>query len=82
MAKVINWDNDTTSGLVSVGTHSLFLRAAGPNRKAGVPVVIVEAGMGDSSLTWMAVARLVAHLYIRPVRTGEEREQFIGTKRL
>jgi len=56
----VDWNKDTTSALVSIGTHSLFLRAAGPPRQPGVPVVVVEAGLGDSSVSWTAVARHVS----------------------
>ncbi|OKL63645.1 hypothetical protein UA08_00504 [Talaromyces atroroseus] len=48
------------SGLVSVGTHSLFLSVAGPPREALKPVVLVEAGIADCSNAWPALVRLVS----------------------
>ena len=54
------WQSIDLSGLVSIGTHSLFLRASGPLRNPGEPAIIVESGLGDDGLTWAAVARLVS----------------------
>jgi pimeloyl-ACP methyl ester carboxylesterase len=48
------------TGLVSVGTHSLFLRVSGPPREPQKPVVIVEAGFSDCSTAWPAVERFVS----------------------
>ena len=50
----------STQGLVSIGTHSLFLSAAGPPRAPSQPVVIIEAGQGDSSEAWPAVMREIS----------------------
>ena len=60
MASSIDWTIDDTEGLVSVGTHSLYLRAAGPVRSPGTPAVIGIAGLGDSSVSWTAVLRLIS----------------------
>lgn len=60
MASSIDWTVDNTEGLVSIGTHSLYLRAAGPVRSPGTPAVIGIAGLGDSSVTWTAVQRHVS----------------------
>jgi pimeloyl-ACP methyl ester carboxylesterase len=60
MASSIDWTVDDTEGLVSIGTHSLYLRAAGPLRSPGTPAVIGIAGLGDSSVSWTAVLRLIS----------------------
>ncbi len=72
MPSSVDWTVDDTKGLVSIGTHSLYLRAAGPVRSPGTPAVIGIAGLGDSSATWTAVLRHVstfARAYIYD-RTG------------
>ncbi|KAE9366549.1 alpha/beta-hydrolase [Stipitochalara longipes BDJ] len=53
------WEKGECEGVISIGTHSLFLSVAGPERLQGQPLVIVEAGMGDGSLWWKAFQRLV-----------------------
>ena len=60
MASSVNWPTDDTEGLVSIGTHSLYLRAAGPVRSPGTPAVIGIAGLGDSSVTFTAVLRHIS----------------------
>lgn len=44
----------------SIGSHSLFLRVSGPPRHPGDPVIIIEAGHSDGSLTWPAVQRHIS----------------------
>ncbi|KAG0652882.1 hypothetical protein D0Z07_0411 [Hyphodiscus hymeniophilus] len=56
----IDWNGDSTSSLVSIGTRKLFLRAQGPPRLLGQPVVVVEAGIGDDHRTWTAVSALIS----------------------
>ncbi|KAE9371776.1 alpha/beta-hydrolase, partial [Stipitochalara longipes BDJ] len=48
------------SSPVSLGSHSLFLRASGPPRLPSQPVVIIEAGLGGTSSEWVAVVRLLS----------------------
>lgn len=60
MASSVDWTVDDTEGLVSIGTHSLYLRAAGPVRSPGTPVMVGIAGLGDSSVTLTAVLRHVS----------------------
>ncbi|KAF2725553.1 alpha/beta-hydrolase [Polychaeton citri CBS 116435] len=48
------------NGLVSIGTHSLYLRAAGPARSLGTPAVILVAGLGDTCASSSAVARHIS----------------------
>lgn len=56
----------THSGLVPVpldpsqSSLLLYLSAAGPPRRAGEPVVIIEAGLYSSSNEWVAVQRLLS----------------------
>ncbi|KAH8690163.1 Alpha/Beta hydrolase protein [Talaromyces proteolyticus] len=72
MATAVDWNLHDTGGLVSIGTHSLYLRAAGPVRSTGTPAVICIAGLGDNSVSWTAVLRHVsvfARCYIYD-RTG------------
>ncbi|CAM1507455.1 Fc.00g070960.m01.CDS01 [Cosmosporella sp. VM-42] len=52
-----DWLKGTHSGLISVGGHDLFLRADGPDRLPGQPVVILESGLGGSSVSWPLVIR-------------------------
>ncbi|KAK2595010.1 hypothetical protein QQS21_007264 [Conoideocrella luteorostrata] len=56
----IDWSVDSTSGLVSIGTHSLYFRAAGPARSTATPAVILISGLGDASVGWAAVMRHVS----------------------
>jgi pimeloyl-ACP methyl ester carboxylesterase len=72
MASSVDWEIENTNGFVSIGTHSLYLRVAGPVRSPGTPAVIGIAGLGDSSVSWTAVMRHVssfARMYIYD-RTG------------
>lgn len=47
-------------GLVSIGTHSLFLTTSGPPRAPSQPVVIIEAGHSDCTVSWPAVMRAIS----------------------
>jgi pimeloyl-ACP methyl ester carboxylesterase len=47
-------------GLVSIGTHSPFLTTSGPPRTPSQPVIIVEAGLSDCSVSWKAVVREIS----------------------
>ena len=49
------WEIETKSGLVSIGTHRLYLSASGPSRKPGWPVVIFITGGG---------APVIAHTHL------------------
>jgi pimeloyl-ACP methyl ester carboxylesterase len=55
-----DWNSGSHSGLLSIGTHSLFLTASGLLRSGGAPAVIIEAGAGDHDLSWAAVVRLIS----------------------
>ncbi|KAK7415751.1 hypothetical protein QQX98_005664 [Neonectria punicea] len=52
-----DWLHGTRSGLISINGHDLFLRADGPDRVPGEPVVILESGLGGSSVSWPLVTR-------------------------
>lgn len=52
-----DWLNGNYSGVISVDGHDLFLRADGPHRVPGQPVVILESGLGGSSVSWPLVTR-------------------------
>jgi pimeloyl-ACP methyl ester carboxylesterase len=72
MTSSIDWNVDNAKGLVSIGTHSLYLRTAGPARSPGTPAVVCIAGLGGTSVDWIAVLRHVsafARCYIYD-RTG------------
>lgn len=55
-----DWSASETDGLVSISTHSLYLRAAGPARSPGTPAVILISGLGDASVSWSAVMRHIS----------------------
>jgi len=48
------------SGQISIGTHSLHLAISGPPRRASEPLVVVSAGAGDITASWLPVSRLVS----------------------
>jgi len=56
----IDWNTANTMGLVQIPTHKMFLRAAGPARKPGEPVVIVEGGHGSASCHYVVIAKQIA----------------------
>ncbi|KAK2624986.1 hypothetical protein QTJ16_005355 [Diplocarpon rosae] len=52
------------SGLVSIGSHSLWLTVAGPDREPGEPVVLIIQGLASCAASWAAVIRLLS-VFIR-----------------
>lgn len=52
--------NGDHEGMVSIGSYSLYINVAGPERRPGEPLVIVVAGMGDSHWSWKGVQRLAS----------------------
>jgi len=55
------WIDSTHSGEVSVGPHSLFLRASGiPRTSPSTAAIIIEAGLGGTTSEWVAVSRLIS----------------------
>ncbi|PGH12814.1 hypothetical protein AJ79_04038 [Helicocarpus griseus UAMH5409] len=55
-----DWNKDSLSSLVSIGTHKLFLSISGPPRQAEDPVVIVFAGAGETTRSFVELERLVS----------------------
>ncbi|MCJ1438118.1 hypothetical protein MMC27_007505 [Xylographa pallens] len=53
----VDWQSGDKSGLVSIGTHKLFVKIAGPTRKPGDPLVLVVTGLGSSISSWPSVVR-------------------------
>ncbi|KAK6065377.1 hypothetical protein SCUP234_12580 [Seiridium cupressi] len=51
----VDWNTDKESGFVAIHNRDIFLGAQGPPRRPGQPVIICEAGHGDSSYVWAAV---------------------------
>jgi pimeloyl-ACP methyl ester carboxylesterase len=55
----IDWDKGDKSGLVSIGSHKLYLSVSGPDRKPGQPIAILMQGLGSTIDEWVAVRELV-----------------------
>lgn len=53
--RITDWNSGDKSGMVSVGTHRLFLSVSGPDRKPGDPVIILMQGLGSTIGEWEAV---------------------------
>jgi len=47
--------DDPRGGLVDVGGRRLYLWCTGPDAGAGGPTVVLEAGLGNDSMVWLAV---------------------------
>ena len=61
MATVLNkWEtSEKTTGLVSIGTHELYVSASGPIRKPGEPLLIVFPGANAACESWKPVSSLL-----------------------
>ena len=60
MAKPPNiWSTSRKSGLVSIGTHKLYVSTSGPNRMPGDPLLIVFPGAGAACDAWEPVSSLI-----------------------
>ncbi|KAJ5647870.1 hypothetical protein N7490_004242 [Penicillium lividum] len=55
----IDWDKGDKDGLVSIGSHNLYLSVSGPDRKPGEPIVVLMQGLGSTIDEWVAVRKLV-----------------------
>ena len=55
----IDWDKGDKDGLVTVGSHNLYLSVLGPDRKPGEPIVVLIRGLGSAVDEWVAVRKLV-----------------------
>lgn len=54
-----DWDKGEKDGMVSIGTHKLYLSASGPDRKPREPVIVLMQGLGSTIAEWVAVRRQV-----------------------
>lgn len=60
MAKPLcNWTSSEKTGLVSVGTHRLYVSTSGPVRMEGDPLLIVFPGANAACQSWDPVSSLV-----------------------
>ncbi|KAI2733363.1 hypothetical protein CBS147332_378 [Penicillium roqueforti] len=55
----VDWDKGDNDGLVTVGSHNLYLSVSGPDRKPGEPIVVLMQGLGSTVDEWIAVRKLV-----------------------
>ncbi|KAJ5404458.1 alpha/beta-hydrolase [Penicillium cosmopolitanum] len=55
----VDWDKGDKDGLVTVGSHNLYLSVSGPGRKPGDPIVVLMQGIGSTVDEWIAVRKLV-----------------------
>lgn len=53
----LDWNIGENSGLVSIGTHNLWLSVCGPDRKDSEPLVIIIPGLANNTTSWAAVRR-------------------------
>ena len=58
--KPINWSIDSTSGFVSIGTHKVLMKAAGPPRTGKAPAVVIITALGAASEVWSCLVRLLS----------------------
>jgi hypothetical protein len=67
-----DWEHGEKSGMVSIGTHKLYLSVSDQDRKPGEPIVVLMQGLGASLAEWSIVKRLVGSFtrYLQYDRTG------------
>ena len=67
-----DWEHGEKTGLVSIGTHKLYLSVSGPDRKPGEPVVVLMQGLGASLHEWVMVKDRVSKFarFVQYDRTG------------
>ncbi|KFY93222.1 hypothetical protein V500_03835 [Pseudogymnoascus sp. VKM F-4518 (FW-2643)] len=53
------WNIGEKSGLVSIGSHCLYMAVSGPDRQEGELIVVLMTGLGSTIDEWVAVRRLV-----------------------
>ncbi|KFY29598.1 hypothetical protein V493_02276 [Pseudogymnoascus sp. VKM F-4281 (FW-2241)] len=54
-----DWNRGEKSGLVSIGSHKLYMAVSGPDRREGEPIVVLMTGLGSTIDEWVAVRRLI-----------------------
>ncbi|KAH8811057.1 Alpha/Beta hydrolase protein [Xylogone sp. PMI_703] len=54
-----DWEKGEKSGLVSIGSHSLYMSVSGPDRQDGEPLILLMQGLGSTIDEWVAVQRLI-----------------------
>lgn len=72
------WENETRAGLISIGSHQLFISTSGPPRKQNQPVVVFFSGGGAPIAIYLRLQRLLsAHwrVYFHD-RSGYDRSEF------
>lgn len=50
------WETTKTSGLVSIGTHSLFVSVSGPPRHPTQPIIVIFPGSNAACYSWQPIA--------------------------
>jgi pimeloyl-ACP methyl ester carboxylesterase len=58
----IDWNKGVHQGVVSIGTHKLALNVSGPDRVAGLPVVLIMHGLTGTMTQWPAAKRLISRI--------------------
>lgn len=58
-ADVEDWNTGSKSGLVSIGTHRLYIATSGPPRVPGEPIVVLMTGHSSTIDEWVAVRLLM-----------------------
>lgn len=66
-----DWNAGAKSGLLSIGSHSLYLSVSGPTRKPNEPIVVLMQGLGASLHEWVSVRALLPNVrWLQYDRTG------------
>lgn len=55
-----NWNIGSKSGLVSTGSHKLYLQVTGPDSLPGQPVILPMTGVTNTISTWSVIQRLTS----------------------
>ena len=54
------WEVGDKEGLVSIGTHKLYISVLGPPRLPSQPIIIIFPGSGAACDTWKPVSKLIS----------------------
>lgn len=55
-----DWDVGEKSGLVSIGTHNLYISVSGPDRKPEEPVIVLMPGVTSTISEWPVAIRSIS----------------------